>query len=666
MLFQFIFIFFNCNIIISKNTPSDTNLIADLNDELDLLLNTKISVASKYEQKISEAPSSISIITSEDIERWGFRNLSEALMSLPGFFRRNDRMYEYVGIRGFERPNSYNNKILLLINGHIFNDNIYNSPFFENDLALNMNSIERIEVLRGPGSAIYGTSAMTAVINIITKNALSLDEFRFSGALGSFGTKEGLFQIGKQLFDNVNLVVAGKYGYQDGQDLYYKEFDSAQYNNGVAVGLDWQKYYSIFADINYKNLTLSSFYNFRQKAIPTATWDMDFNKPTPYGIDQRAFVELKYNDQILNSLDFIGKLFVDFYKYNGEYTYSDTNYDSNTGIWAGSELQFIWDFSLNNRFTIGTEYKYNFQADYRNWNKDSTIFDNNYPHYLFSIYIQDQWQLLDNLSTSFGIRHDQCSRFEGSTSPRFAINYYPWSNTTLKFLYGQAFRVPNIFELYYTDYRTQKANDKLVPEKINTLELSIDHSINKYLFGTLSIYYYKMTNLIDQVVVTEPDSNQYIQFQNIGKVDAYGFELKLETKLPFGLWGNISYSHQFLKDIETSKKLSNFPTHSIKLNLSQRFFKCIYLGTELLWESERITSYNTTTDPYFLTNIYLSIKPSIKNDNGLPSIFNKFNLSMKINNLFNTKYSLPAALDFRQHSIPQNGFNFIIEASVNF
>lgn len=669
LVFLSYFLILHLNNALSYESPSDTSYLSELNDELDLLLNTKISVASKYEQKIIEAPGSISIITSEDIERWGFRTLSEALMSIKGFFRRNDRMYEYLGLRGFERPNSYNNKILLLIDGHIINDNIYNSPFFENDLAMNMNCIERIEIVRGPGSALYGTSAMTAVINVITKNALTMDEFRISGALGSYGTKEGLFQVGKQIFDDFNIVLSGKYGYQDGQDLHFQEFDSV--NNGIAAGLDWQKYYSIFADINYKDLTLSGFYNYRQKAIPTATWDMEFNKPTPYGIDERGFLELKYAKEMTSNFNLFAKVYFDFYKYYGEYTYQDTNNDSNLGLWAGTELQGIWDLSLNNRLTFGTEYKYNFQADYRFWVKDSVIFDNNYPFYVFSLYIQDHWQLLQNLSLTLGFRLDQYSRFEGSITPRISINYYPWPNTTLKFLYGQAFRVPNIFEMYYTDYLTQKGNDKLVPEKINTFELIFEQKINKYLYSALSLYYYKMNNLIDQTNVIEYDSSgqvkdEYIQFKNIGAVDAYGFEFELNSKLPFGLWGYFSYSHQYLKDLLNNEKLTNFPVHIFKLGLSQRFFKCIFIGAEVRWESERIDYYRTTTNPYLLANAFISIKPSIKNEDGSESLINRFNVSLKLNNLFDTKYSLPAALDFKQHSIPQDGFNLLFEASVNF
>ncbi|MCK4591194.1 MAG: TonB-dependent receptor plug domain-containing protein, partial [Candidatus Latescibacteria bacterium] len=138
-----------------------------LDIQLEDLLNVKISTAAKYEQTISEAPASVTIITSEDIKRYGYRTLDEVLMSVRGFYTRNDRNYAYMGIRGFSRPGDYDNRILVLINGHTLNENVYGAPFFGTDLGMNLDTIERIEIVRGPGSAVYGTGAMFAVVNVI-------------------------------------------------------------------------------------------------------------------------------------------------------------------------------------------------------------------------------------------------------------------------------------------------------------------------------------------------------------------------------------------------------------------------------------------------------------------------------------------------------------------
>ncbi|RKY92668.1 TonB-dependent receptor, partial [candidate division KSB1 bacterium] len=160
----------------------------DIKDfSLNALLNIKISTAAKYAQKVSEAPASVTIITSEDIERYGYRTLDEILMSVRGFYTRNDRNYVYVGLRGFSRLTDYDNRILVLLDGHTLNEDIYGAPSFGTDLGIDPNIIERVEIVRGPGSALYGTGAMFAIINIITKKGNIIDGLNLRAETGSYG-----------------------------------------------------------------------------------------------------------------------------------------------------------------------------------------------------------------------------------------------------------------------------------------------------------------------------------------------------------------------------------------------------------------------------------------------------------------------------------------------
>jgi iron complex outermembrane receptor protein len=125
--------------------------------------------ASKYEQKVTEAPSSVSIITSSEIKKYGYRTLADILRSVRSFYITYDRNYSYVGVRGFGRPGDYNSRILLLIDGHRTNDNIYNQAFVGAEAIIDVDLIERVEVIRGPGSSLYGSNAFFAVINVITR-----------------------------------------------------------------------------------------------------------------------------------------------------------------------------------------------------------------------------------------------------------------------------------------------------------------------------------------------------------------------------------------------------------------------------------------------------------------------------------------------------------------
>ena len=118
---------------------------------LDSLLSTKISTAAKYQQTMSEAASSVTIITAEDIHRHGYRTLPEALAATRGFYLSYDRNYSFLGARGFSRPSDYNNRILVLVDGNAINESVFGGAPVGTDLGVPMESLERIEIVRGPG-----------------------------------------------------------------------------------------------------------------------------------------------------------------------------------------------------------------------------------------------------------------------------------------------------------------------------------------------------------------------------------------------------------------------------------------------------------------------------------------------------------------------------------
>ena len=121
---------------------------------LDSLLNTRISAASKYAQTGSQAPGSVTIVSSDDIRNFGYRNLLEILENVRGFYVSNDREFAHLGTRGFSRTSDYNSRILILIDGHSINDPLFGSTPVGADLPINLDIVERIEIVQGPGSAL--------------------------------------------------------------------------------------------------------------------------------------------------------------------------------------------------------------------------------------------------------------------------------------------------------------------------------------------------------------------------------------------------------------------------------------------------------------------------------------------------------------------------------
>ena len=164
-------------------------------------MNVKVETvygASKFLQNVSDAPASVTIVTADEIERYSYRTLAEILASVRGFYVIYDRNYTYVGVRGFSRPGDYNARILFLIDGHRHNDDIYDGSDVGTVFPLDIGLIDHVEIIRGPGSAVYGTGAVVAVVNVVTRRGRDLNGLEISGQGGSWETYKVRMSYGKR------------------------------------------------------------------------------------------------------------------------------------------------------------------------------------------------------------------------------------------------------------------------------------------------------------------------------------------------------------------------------------------------------------------------------------------------------------------------------------
>src|SRR6202046_3934456 len=165
--------------------------------------------APGFKQKVAEAPASVTIITSEEIQRYGYRTLADILRNVQGFYVSYDRNYSYLGVRGFGLPGQYNNSIALLIDGHRLNDNIFDGALIGTEFPLDVDLIDRVEVIRGPNSSLYVASAFLAVINIITKRGRDLPKVSMTASAGGQGTYEGRVSYGATFHNGLELLLSG-------------------------------------------------------------------------------------------------------------------------------------------------------------------------------------------------------------------------------------------------------------------------------------------------------------------------------------------------------------------------------------------------------------------------------------------------------------------------
>jgi iron complex outermembrane receptor protein len=641
--------------------PAPTKEPAQVAGEEAMLLGETpiIYSAAKYEQKINEAPASVTIITGEQVRKYGYRTLAQVLQSVPGLFATYDRNYDYLGVRGFNRPGDYNSRVLLLVDGHRLNDAVYDQAAIGTDSLIDVDLIERVEIVRGPSSSLYGTNAFLGVINVITKRGRDIKGAEGSWENSSYTSNKGRLTYGQKLSNGLEFIMSGSYYYSVGhQDLFFKEFNTSDQNNGIAHRMDQDTFNNFFAKASYGDFTLQGGYVGRKKRVPTASFGTIFNNGRDATVDNRGYLDLKYQREFANQLTVKGRLYYDRYYYRGDFLIDNPpptlNQDFLTAEQAGGELTLVKRIFDKHKVTLGSEFRSQFRMDQSNKDAEppATYLDDKRKSNIWAVYLQDEFAITDHLILNAGFRHDHYSTFGGTTNPRAGL-IYTWRDTTAKLLYGRAFRAPNPFEQFYSGTDANKANPDLKPEIINTYELVLEQYLGHHLRGSASGYYYEIDQLITQVL----DTDGLLVYQNRDKINAKGLEVTLEGKWPSGVEGRVSYAIQEARDNVTDSVLTNSPQHLAKGNVIIPLYRDkVFAGLETRYMSSRLTLSGNKATNVFLTNITLFTQQL------LPG----WEFSAQLNNLFDYHYSDLASGEHVQDIIMQDGRTYWLKLKYHF
>ncbi len=640
---------------------ADNPNLADLSiEELMQVRVDSVYGASKHEQKVTQAPSSVTIVTADQIRRFGYRTLADVLRGVRGFYVSDDRNYQYVGVRGFLRPGDYNSRILVTIDGHRMNDSIYDGAYAGREGVVDLELVERVEVIRGPSSSLYGSSAFFGVINIITKRGAQFDGVEMAGEGGSFDTRRGRATYGARYANGFEwLASASRYASDGASHLYFPEFDQRgsdeprAANDGVANRLDDEDADSVFTKLSYGSWSLAAFFNDRNKQVPTASFDTIFNDPREQTRDRRSYVELSYDRRIGETIELQARAFYDDYLYSGAYPYDLAEQgappdpamyrDSAIGKWFGTEWQLSAQLGSRHALQVGGEYRDN-RREYQDayYDREPRVYDlqDDRSSDTLGLYAQDEVRLNDKLVLTAGLRFDRYSDNFGSTlNPRMGLIYSPSQTATLKALYGQAFRAPNAFERFYNPEQVNQP--ALNPETIKTYELVYEQYLgHRYRVG-IAAYYYDVDELITQTQTALGD--QY--FANLDEVRANGIELEAEGRFDSGARLAVSYTLQKARDDVSGLQLSSSPHHLAKLHLSVPTYREVLASLEVQYNGSRRTIRAGRADGFVTANLTLLGERLVR---GL-------DLSLGLYNLFDARYVYPGSGDNVQDVIEQNG-----------
>ncbi|MBN2505470.1 MAG: TonB-dependent receptor [Verrucomicrobia bacterium] len=590
---------------------------------------------SRFEQPTTEAPSSVTVLTADDIRKFGHRTLADALRTVPGLHVSYDRNYSFLGVRSFNRSdiNSLNGRVLMLVNGHRINDNLSGGSDVGTAFFLDADLIERVEVVRGPGSVLYGNNAFFGVINVVTRQGGEVRGPELSGEYARFDTFKGRVTYGYRCARDVELLLSGT--------LY----DSEGPDHGSVHGLDDDRFGSCFGSVRFRGLTLEGGYLEREKGNPTGQFDAMANDPDLRTVDERGYAALKWAHSFTNVLDVEGRLHYDrkdlvitvpqFVPPQGRTVHRLVG----VGEWWGTEWLLKTTLADRHTLTLGAEYRDDFRqrlerplGPLKGGNRDT-----------WGVFLQGDLVPLSKVRLNAGLRYDAYSHYDPTLNPRVALLYDPWIGTTFKAIYGTAYRTPSFLE------ENVAFPNPLVPETIATCELIWEQRLGRHLRSSLAGFFNRMDDLITFD-------------RNVDTAEARGIEMGLEGLWTGGWHGRLSYTLQEVEDRATNDPLPDAPNHLVKASLSLPLCRNkIFAGLDYQFTSTRRTVRGASlrgadAESYSILNLTVFSRELVK---GLE-------VSASLYNLLDTRYDDPATPQHNEEIIGQDGFSFRIKAQYRF
>ena len=621
---------------------------------LEDILDMEITTASKRAQKISDAPAAVTVITREQIRKYGYRTLPQALASVPGFYLTNDRGYTYIGVRGMSIPTDYNIRVLVLLNGLAMNDKYYGT-FVPEMLPDLMDAVERVEIVKGPSSTLYGSNALFAIVNVVTRSGADTQGALVSGEVGSGPQGRGVVTYGKALDNGLDLFMSGHY--EDGKGENNISLGSA----GQASDADHHQLESAYASTTYGEFRGQIWYAKREKEIPTGQFETIVGDDRNTTTDEWTLAELRWERELTTDAKIMMRGYFHDYPYEGVYVYDDPGFAYNVehtwDRWFGHEAQLNWRLYQRHELTMGAIYEHHWTKLSGHYDDDGGATSFEYPGTsddfdYWALYVQDEIRVLPSLTFTAGVRYDDYPDFDVDRfSPRAALVWAADPKTTLKFLYGQAFRAPSEFErTYAVGADLGPSSESLDPETISTFEIVAEHVFPHAVSGRLSLFHNEVRDLIVQT------SEVPLLVENAGKVTTPGVEVELAKTFAKQVrtFVNATWQDSDFSDgpaINSPEWIANFgvvvPIVGDKLALSLREN----------FVSDRPTRVpGSSTNEVFLTDLTLS------SENALPGW--SFNLSLL--NLFDDSYGVPSGTDGTVDIIPQPGRTVLFRASLEF
>jgi len=529
-------------------------------------LDDIVVTGTKTPHTLKDVPVETVVITAEDIERKNAQNIMDLLNDIPGIQTgKHDDIFGTstwtAKIRGLDFDSGYG---LILIDGQRAMGCGQSGGMGDYGIGLNqipVNMIERIEVIKGPGSALYGSDAMAGVINIITKRApreatglagITYGKYDVKrensdgseeDAHGSRNMSQAYISYGDRISDTIGYLL--HYNYESADDI---GDDPIQSDRHSFLGkLDAELSNTINLNLKYE---LSKY----EKTDNREEDSYRFSPGIDFHISQNHLLAFK---GYTYKWDFT-------HGYPGSshgYKYGDVGYNQ-------GEIQYTWHIGDWNTLVMGGETLVQ-DISYKIENNDGSIVVVDEDVKTSSLYFQDELILLDALTLIGGVRYDDHSTFGSEMNPKFSLMYKLFKDTTFRASIGRSFKSPTIRQLYYSlPYRHgswyAQSNSDLKPEK----GVGYSADLEQYFFNnTVVMNIGCFRNDVDDMVVREDTGDLYnglplMVYRNVEEAFTQGIEFMCKTYLLNGFSATLSYTYTDTENKETGKELTYVARHS--------------------------------------------------------------------------------------------------------
>ncbi|MCV3214829.1 TonB-dependent receptor [Plectonema radiosum NIES-515] len=627
--------------ITPENTPASTQEPDIELTVIDKLLNEPVYSPFRREGTVKDSTRPVYVITGEEMEAQGARTVREALKFLPGILPDGTVGTEVNALSGQFIRGSNSAQVLILLDGRPIN----NLGFGGFDLSeFTTNIVERVEVLPGGGSTLYGSDAIGGVINIITRRPTEKVRTQAGVTLGAYGLNQQTINNSGKVGD-ISWVVG--YNRTQAENNYpfsipEANFEGTRKNNDTLYNNFNVK---LEANVGKRNtLTLSTLYLGKDQGVPGGV-------PIPEPLYGQGYFnsltdsDRKYTDQVLTDLTWNSKLgggddslltarvYADFLntRYDNRNS-SQARYDNGQTSY-GLQTQHSWKFAHNQTLVYGFDYRnvsatnstFKFSANTKTVTYDDSISQG-------ALFARYEINFTPNFTANLGLRQDFSSLTNGSfTSPSVGAKFALTNSTTLRANYIKNFRAPNLFNLY-ANGGTYVGNPNLRPEKGDSYDIGIDQKLGN--FGLLRLTYFN--NTISDLIAYN-FAVPVATYENIGKVRTTGIEAVLNLQLAKNIYAFVSYTAndpRILKSTnsaEVDQELRFAGADSLNAGLSYETSQGLYAGI-LMHSLGAYPTNNTNTESLSgYTTFDLKMRVTLSDT---------LVLTGSVDNIFNQRYQL--------------------------